>query len=90
MSEAAIDSRTAGGRIFSPRLDGITFGDYLDQRAQLPNKPEVLSIFPVKGDADYLVREALKRDLGGVVKLRLLGSRLSKHHCYFAVLCHGR
>jgi molybdenum cofactor biosynthesis enzyme MoaA len=51
--------------------------------AYLHPQPKVLNIFPVEGDPEFLVREALKRDLSKVEKIRFDPVNVCNIACIF-------
>jgi len=51
--------------------------------AYLHPQPKVLNIFPVEGDPEFLVREALKRDLSKVEKIRFDPVNICNLACIF-------
>ncbi len=51
--------------------------------AYLHPQPKILNIFPVEGDPEYLVREALKRDLSKVEKIRFDPVNVCNLACIF-------
>ena len=51
--------------------------------AYLHPQPKILNIFPVAGDPEFLVREALKRDLSKVEKIRLDPVNVCNLSCIF-------
>ncbi len=58
------------------------FGDAKNE-VYLHQQPKVLNIFPVVGDPEFLVREALKRDLSKVEKIRFDPVNVCNLACVF-------
>lgn len=63
----AIDEKS---RVSSPVLKGREFGQYLSPLDSIVDSPEVLNVFPLDDDPEFLARKALEKDLSNVHKFR--------------------
>jgi molybdenum cofactor biosynthesis enzyme MoaA len=70
-------------RIKTKPIVGPVFGDLDDPYGPKPSQPVILSIFPVSGEPDYLVHQALEADLSSVRKLRFEPVNVCNISCVF-------
>lgn len=71
------------GRIYTPIASGAILGNSLVEDDEFPDTPNVLSLYPYVNDPEYLVREAFKRDLSQVDRLRFDPVNVCNLRCVF-------
>jgi sulfatase maturation enzyme AslB (radical SAM superfamily) len=77
------EKRKPLGRIRTPIASGAVLGNSLEEDREFPAVPEVLSLYPYSDDPDFTVREALKRDLSQVNRLRFDPVNVCNLRCIF-------